>query len=65
MAADRAQLGISIDLDRPHLIGHSIADPGGKAGLSRAIPPGTSGRTLWLQAAEIGRKTEVIESVIE
>lgn len=59
------QLGISIDLDRPHLIGHSIADPGGKAGLSRAIPPDASGRTLWLQAAEVGRKTEVVESVIE
>jgi len=59
------QLGISIDLDRPQLIGHSIADPGGKAGLSRAIPSGTSGRTLWLQAAEVGRKTEVVESVIE
>lgn len=59
------QLGISIDLDRPHLIGHSIADPGGKAGLSRAIPPDASGRTLWLQAAEVGRKTEVVESIIE
>ncbi|MCL4199232.1 MAG: hypothetical protein KJZ69_17210 [Phycisphaerales bacterium] len=59
------RLGISIDLDTPHLIGHSIADPGGKAGLSRAIPPDASGRTLWLQAAEVGRKTEVVESIIE
>ncbi len=58
-------LGISIDLDRPHLIGHSIADPSGEASLGRAIPPGASGRTLWLQAAEVGRKTEVVESVIE
>ncbi len=59
------QLGITIDLDRPHLIGHSIADPSGKSSLSRAIPPGASGRTLWLQAAEVGRKTEVVESIIE
>lgn len=59
------QLGISLDLNHPQLAGHAVADANGHAQLVRTVPPESSGRTLYLQAAERGRKTEVVVSTIE
>lgn len=59
------QLNVTLDLDQPHLAGSSIADEQGKASLIRTLPPGSSGRPVFLQAVEQGRKSEVGEAVIE
>ncbi len=59
------QLNVTLDLDAPHLAGSGIADQDGKAELIRRIPPDAAGRTVYLQAAEQGRKSEVVEAVIE
>ncbi len=59
------QLNVTLDLDAPHLAGSGIADQDGKAELIRRIPPDAAGRTVYLQAAEQGRKSEVVEAMIE
>ncbi len=59
------QLGVTLDLDSPHLAGSGIADQDGRAELIRRLPPNSSGRTLYMQAAEQGRKSEVVEATIE
>lgn len=59
------QLDVTVDLNTPILAGSRIADANGVASLTKVIPPGTAGRTIWLQAAEFQRVTNVVETVIE
>jgi len=58
-------LGVYINLDSPVLVGSSTANANGQALLSRNVPQGTAGRTIWLQAAESGNTSNVIEEVIQ
>ncbi|MCC6909529.1 MAG: hypothetical protein IT430_16445 [Phycisphaerales bacterium] len=59
------QLNVTLDLDAPHLAGSGVANQDGRAELIRRIPPDASGRTVYLQAAEQGRKSEVVEAMIK
>ncbi len=60
-----SQLNVTLDLDHPHLAGFGIADQDGRAELVRRLPPNSAGMALHLQAAEQGRKSEVVEATIE
>ncbi len=57
-------LGISLDLNNPQLGGTDTADGSGNASLTTTIPNGASGRTLYLQAAEVGAKTNAESAVV-
>ncbi len=59
------QLDVTVDLDTPVLAGVRTADANGAASLSKLIPGGTAGRTVWLQAAEFQRTSNVVQTVIE
>ncbi len=60
-----SQLDVTLDLNAPVFLGARIADENGAVSLSRHIPDGTTGRRVWLQAAEFQRATNVVETVIE
>lgn len=59
------QLDVTVDLNTPILAGARTADADGVASLTKLIPGGSAGRTVWLQAAEFQRTTNVVETVIE
>jgi len=59
------QLGVTMGLASPKLSGSAIADNNGSATLTRLIPNGTSGRTVWIQAAEVGRVSVVETRTIQ
>ncbi|GEM_PF-3038495 len=59
------QLNVTLDLNRPRLAGSDVAGADGKAVLIRRLPPNSTGTTLHLQAAEQGRKSEVVQAQIE
>ncbi|MFG0330053.1 MAG: M14 family metallopeptidase [Phycisphaerales bacterium] len=57
-------LDIELDLRNPLLAGIDRADGAGVATLSRPVPGGTAGATVWLQAAQYGTKSPVVQRVI-
>jgi len=59
------QLDVTVDLANPALAGTRTADQDGNALLRKRIPPGTTGRHVWMQAAEFQRKSNVVEITIE
>lgn len=58
-------LGVYLNLASPVLAGSANANGNGEASLIRNVPQGTSGRTVWLQAAEVGNTSTVLEEVIQ
>ena len=59
------QLNVTVDLDSPHLIGVDTADGTGYATLIQHVPNAAQGRHLWMQAAEQGRTSNVIERDVQ
>ncbi|MFW5653818.1 MAG: S8 family serine peptidase, partial [Planctomycetota bacterium] len=55
------QIGTYLGIRRPSLIGTSVADTAGEAAFERRIPTAAIGQTLWLQAAELGRTSNVVQ----
>ena len=58
-------LGVTLGLENPILGATAVADVDGRAAWSVPIPTGASGVNLWVQAAEQGRVTNIVESVIQ
>src|SRR5690606_32258727 len=53
-------LGVVLGLDRPRLAGSSVADGSGLAEFSTPIPSGAPMVPLWIQAAHVGRVSNVV-----
>lgn len=58
------QLGVILGLDSPILAGSAVAGNNGSAQLTKLVPDGTSGRNVWIQAAEQGRISNVVATTI-
>lgn len=58
-------LNVTCALRRPVLISRVRANGSGVAILTRRVPAGTSGRNVWLQAAELNNTTNVVTGVIQ
>lgn len=58
-------LNITLNLDHPVLIGSTTADQEGVATLSRTIPNNAPVRAILLQAAQQGKRSNVVERTIE
>lgn len=58
-------LNVYLNLASPVLVGTSTADGNGDAVLSRRVPPAASGRTIWLQAAESGNTSNVLQETVQ
>lgn len=59
------QLDVTVGIASPVLAGVRTADANGAASLSKQVPGGTSGRRVWLQAAEYQRASNIVEAVIQ
>ncbi len=59
-----SQLDVTLDLNAPTLAGSDVADGTGEAVFSALVPNGSAGVTLWLQAAENGNTSNVLQDVI-
>jgi hypothetical protein len=60
------QLNVYLDLDRPVQVGPMRrADPDGEAVWNLPVPEGLRGRTLWLQAVQYEKPTNVVERTVE
>lgn len=59
------QLGVTLGLRSPASAGDAVADGGGKAVLTRRVPPGASGRPVWVQAAHRGAVSNIVAAVVE
>ncbi|MBL1217864.1 MAG: hypothetical protein D8M59_10260 [Planctomycetes bacterium] len=57
-------LNVVIDLTSPDLAGSSFADGTGMAELIVSVPNGASGKTVWLQAVQSGRKSTAVEATV-
>lgn len=60
-----SQLDVTVDLANPALAGIRTADSNGHALLRRLVPENAQGRTLWLQAAEFQRKSNVLQTTVQ
>jgi len=58
-------LGVIIGISQPILGGSAIADPSGEAFVERHINPNQTGRRLWIQAAQAGLTSIVLDEVIQ
>jgi hypothetical protein len=58
------QLGVNLGLKSPKLAGNSRADGDGVATFQKMVPGIASGRNVWLQAAEQGAATNVLQMFI-
>jgi hypothetical protein len=58
-------LSITLSVKNPTLIKSAIANAGGAANISRPIPPGAAGLTVWVQAAEFGESSNWYSTVIQ
>lgn len=59
------QLGVTLGLRNPASAGDAVADGGGRAVLTRRVPPGASGRGVWVQAAHSGSVSNIVARVVE
>ncbi len=57
-------LGVTLELADPRLLISGPADGSGNFAASIPVPAGSVGRTVWLQAAETGLTSEVVEQTI-
>lgn len=60
-----AQLGVTLSIANPKLAGSAVSDGGGVARLTRLIPNAGANRTIWIQAAEVGRVSVVRQTTIQ
>ena len=61
-----APLNVTLNLARPVQAGTAkMSNASGNASWSLPIPSGTSGRHVWFQAAQYGRTSNVVESIIQ
>lgn len=58
------QLGVTLSLANPKLGGSDVADFTGTAQIKPYVPSAASGKTIWIQAAENGRVSVVVKSVV-
>lgn len=58
-------LSVTLSVQSPTLIGSATADGAGNASLTRSVPAGAAGLTLWVQAAEFGESSNWYETVIQ
>lgn len=58
-------LGVLIGISNPVFIGSSVADPSGQASLELEVPPNATGHRVWIQAAQMGLTSIVVEQVIQ
>lgn len=58
-------LGVYLNLASPVLAGAATANGNGEASLVRTVPVNARGRTVWLQAAEAGNTSTVLEEVVQ
>lgn len=59
------QLGVTLGLGRPASAGDAVADGGGRASFVRRLPPATTGRDVWVQAAQQGAVSNVVAGLIQ
>jgi len=59
------QLNVTLDLQNPAEAGRATADGNGNASLTRPIPSQGTGHVVWLQGAEYGNVTNVIDITIQ
>lgn len=60
-----SRLEITVDMVHPALAGWSMADTSGNASFTDLIPEYGVGVDVWLQAAQVGRKSNLVETTIE
>lgn len=58
-------IGTYLDLRAPELIGSRIAGSDGEASIEKRIPVTAGGKRVWLQAAQIGRTSNVEQRTIQ
>lgn len=54
------QLNVTVDLDRPQLLGQATTDANGEAALTRPVPGAAQGRLVWVQAAQSEIKSNLV-----
>lgn len=59
------QLGVTLDLNTPSLIGSAPANGLGQASLAFGIPPAAAGRTVWLQACANGELSNWTGQIVQ
>jgi len=59
------QLGVTLDLNNPSLIGSAQANGQGQASVAFAIPPAAAGRSVWLQACANGELSNWTAQVVQ
>jgi len=60
-----ADLGVTMGLQSPVLIGSTFFDGSGYAPLSARVPSGAQGRAVWFQAVRAGRVSEVASGTVQ
>ncbi len=59
------QLNVTLEILNPKLAGKDRADANGFAQIIRPVPANMGGRTVWIQAAEDGRRSNVDEQKVQ
>ncbi|MFG0331547.1 MAG: hypothetical protein ACF8PN_16790 [Phycisphaerales bacterium] len=54
------QLNVTLGLDRPRLGGSAVADGSGVAVFTTTVPNGIGTRLVWIQAAQVGKVSNVV-----
>jgi len=57
-------LQASLGLADPVLLATARADAGGAVSFTQTPPPGSAGRMVWLQVAEVGNTSNLVQAVI-
>lgn len=58
-------LGVIIGIANPNLIGSAIANASGDASIDQLVNPRATGRRVWIQAAQMGLTSIVVEEVVQ
>lgn len=59
------QLGVTLELNNPTLIGSAVANGAGQASITFRIPPSAAGRSVWIQACARNELSNWIADVIQ
>ena len=54
------QLNVALDMAHPQLLAQAVTDATGAAEVRRQIPPSQRNRVIWLQAAQVNLKSNVV-----
>jgi V8-like Glu-specific endopeptidase len=58
-------LGVILGIAQPNLIGSAVADGSGNASIDPYVDPRATDRQIWIQAAQMGLTTNVVEDVVQ